>query len=108
MLPPLLLTGLLTGVSGHPHLRTLAALLALDAALGLALGGSGSLLGLLGLLHLLSLGLLGLDVRQVGGALGSTGLRAHGPALLDHIERGTDDGTLRLDCPARALLGNLL
>lgn len=96
----------LTGVGGNADLCALGALLAGDTA-GLALGGS-SLLGLVGLLDLLGLSLLVLDVLQVGGALGSTGLGAHRAALLDDVQGSTNDGTLGLDGTASALLGDLL
>lgn len=83
-------------------------MLAGNAALGLALGGGRGVLGLLSLLG----GLLGrllllalLDGGQTGGA---AGLGADRAALLDHIERSTNNGTLRLDGAARPLLGNFL
>lgn len=86
---------------------TLSTLLANDP-LGLALGGLGGVLRLLGLLGssiglLLLLGLL--DGLETGGG---AGLGAHGALLLDHIERGTDDGTLGLDGTAGSLLGGFL
>lgn len=84
----------------------LGALLADDAA-GLALAGGG-VLGLLGLLGGVGLGLLVLGLLDGGGAGGGAGLGAHGALLLDHIEGGTDDGTLGLDGAAGALLGDLL
>jgi hypothetical protein len=88
-------------------LSALGTLLA-DVALGLALGGLGGGLGLVSLLGgggslLLLLALL--DGLSAGG---TAGLRSHRATLLDHIERGTDDGTLGLDGTASALLGDLL
>jgi hypothetical protein len=88
-------------------LCALGSLLAYDA-LGLALGGSGGALGLLRLLLGSSRLLLLLALLDGLGASGRSGLGAHGSLLLDHIERGTDDGSLRLDCSAGSLLGHLL
>jgi hypothetical protein len=97
----------LAGASLDLGLSALGALLA-DVALGLALGGDGGVLGLLRLLDgggslLLLLALL--DGLGAGGAAGLRSLRA---TLLDHIERGADNGTLGLDGTASALLGNFL
>lgn len=100
--PPFLLGGL--GDSGLSTLRTLLA----DVADGLALGRESSVLRLLSLLGGLG-GLLLLLVLLDGlGAGGGTGLGAHGALLLDHIEGGTNDGTLVLDGSPGALLGDLL
>lgn len=76
--------------------------------LDLATGTGGGVLGLVGLLRRLGGGLLVLALLDGGGAGGRAGLGALGAALLDHVERGTDDGTLVLDGAAGALLGNLL
>ena len=86
----------------------LGSLLADDTAGSLASSTLGGALGLLCLLHALSgvallLGLLGCCV-----ALGGTSLRAHGTALLDHIERSTNDGTLGLHLATATRLGLLL
>ncbi len=78
-----------------------------DLADGLALGGTGAL-GLVGLLGGGGGGLLVLGLLDGGEAGGGAGLGAHAPALLDHLERGADDATLRLDGAAGALLGHLL
>jgi hypothetical protein len=85
----------------------LGALLRLELV-DLATGTSGGRLGLLGLLLRLGRGLLLLALLDGGGAGGGAGLGALGAALLDHVEGGTDDGTLVLDCAAGTLLGNLL
>lgn len=77
------------------------------ADLGGALAGS-SVLGLLGLLGSSGGLLLLLGLLDGGIAGGGTGLGAHGTALLDHLERGTNDGTLSLDGTASALLGDFL
>lgn len=74
----------------------------------LASGGLGGGLGLLGLLLALRSGALLLallDGLLAGGRARLGALRA---ALLDHVERGTDDGTLGLDLAATAGLGGLL
>lgn len=97
----------LASSGGNLDLSTLGTLLA-DVSLGLALASGGSGLGLLGLLGSSSLGLLLLALLDSLGTSGGSGLRAHGTALLDHIERGTNDGTLGLDGSASALLGDLL
>lgn len=88
-------------------LSTLGTLLA-HVSLGLALGGGGSALGLVGLLGGLNSSLLLLVGLDGLGASGRPGLGAHGAALLDDLERGTNDGTLGLDGAAGALLGNFL
>ena len=85
----------------------LSTLLALDA-LTSTLGGVGGVLGLVSLLLALGSGLLLLALLDGLLAGGGTGLRAHGTALLDHIEGGTDDGTLVLYDTAGTLLGNFL
>lgn len=82
----------------------LGALLRLDLT---ASTGSG-VLGLVGLLQRLGSGLLVLALLDGGSAGSGAGLGALGAALLDDVERGTDDGTLVLDCAAGALLGDLL
>lgn len=86
---------------------TLGTLLGLDAR-SLALCGTGGVLCLLGLLCRLGGRLLLLSGSDGGSAGGGAGLGALSATLLDHIEGGTDDGTLVLDGLARALLGNLL
>jgi hypothetical protein len=86
---------------------TLGTLLALNT-LGLTLGGVGSGLGLLSLLAALGSGLLLFGVLDGLLAGGSTSLGAHASSLLDHIEGGTDNGTLGLDNTASTLLGNFL
>lgn len=97
----------LTALCGDLHVRSLGTLLALES-LSLTLGGTSSVLGLLGLLLTLSSGPLLLSFLDGGGAGGATGLGALCSTLLDHVERGTDDGTLVLDGAASALLGDLL
>jgi hypothetical protein len=42
------------------------------------------------------------------GAGGASGFGSLASSLLDHVERGTDNGPLRLDCTAGSLLGNFL
>jgi hypothetical protein len=88
-------------------LSTLGTLLA-HVSLGLALGGGGSVLGLLSLLGGLGSSLLLLVGLDGLSASGRSGLGAHGAALLDDLEGGTNDGTLGLDGAAGALLGNFL
>jgi hypothetical protein len=66
------------------------------------------LLSLLGLLGGLCGGLLLLAFLDGGAAGSGTGLGTLGAALLDYVERGTDDGTLVLDCAAGTLLGDFL
>lgn len=101
--PPLIrLTRLGSDLGG----RALSTLLALDALSGLGTGGSG--LGLLSTLAALVGGLLLLGVLDSLLAGGGTGLGALGAALLDHVEGGTNDGTLALHDTAGALLGNFL
>jgi hypothetical protein len=80
----------------------------LTTLLSTTLGGTGGGLGLLSLLSALGSGLLLLSLLDGLLAGGSTGLGALVAALLDHIERGTDDGTLGLHDTASALLGNFL
>jgi len=88
--------------------RALGALLANDTAGGLTLGLAGSVLRLVGLLRGLRGGALLLALLD-GLSTGSrAGLGTLGTALLDHIERGTNDGTLRLDLATSALGGLLL
>lgn len=87
--------------------RTLGALLARNTA-RLALGGRGGDLGLLRLLGLRGGELLLLGLLDSLGARGGAGLGALAPLLLDHVERGTDDGTLGLDSTAGPLLGDFL
>lgn len=90
-------SGLVDSTTLGLHLGDLGGLLASGSVLSLLglLSGSGGLLLLLGLLD--------------GGSAGSgASLRAHGAALLDHIEGSTNDGTLGLDGAASALLGDLL
>lgn len=97
----------LTSARGRLGWCTLCTLLA-DLASGLALGGLGGGLSLVGLLGGGGGLLLLLGVLDGGGAGGVAGLRALSAALLDHIEGGTNDGTLGLDGSAGALLGNFL
>lgn len=104
--PTLALALALTGLGLDLGLSTASSLLA-DDTLGLALGSSGAL-GLIGLLGGGSGGLLLLGLLDGCGAGGVTSLGSHRSLLLDHIERGTDDGTLGLDGAARALLGDFL
>jgi hypothetical protein len=75
---------------------------------GLASCAGGGRLCLLGLLCGFGSGLLLLALLDGGAAGSGTGLGTLGAALLDHVERGTDDGTLVLDCAAAALLGDFL
>lgn len=95
----------LAGVGGNFGGSAPSTLLALDT-LASALGGGA--LGLLSLLLALGGGLLLLSILDGLLASGLTGLGAHGAALLDHIEGGTDDGTLVLHNTAGTLLGNFL
>lgn len=95
----------LTSPCLHLWRSTLGTLLA-DLC-GLASSGGG-VLSLLGLLLRVRLSLLLLALLDGGAAGSSTGLRSLGAALLDHVERGTDDGTLVLDCAAGTLLGDFL
>ena len=74
----------------------------------LASGGLGGGLGLLSLLRALARLALLLALTDSLCAGGRAGLRALGAALLDHIEGGTDDGTLGLHLTATAGLGLLL
>lgn len=97
----------LAGPRGHLNGRALGHLLA-DVALRLALGRLGGRLGLLGLLGRRRRLLLLLALLDGLGASRRPGLRPHRAALLDHIERGADDGALRLDGSAGALLGYFL
>ena len=97
----------LAGTGGRLGGRALGALLA-DTPHSLALGGRGGVLGLLGLLGSLGGGLLLLallDGLKAGGRADLGALRA---LLLNHVEGGTNDGTLGLDGAASALLGDLL
>lgn len=94
--------------SGSDLLLSALGTLLAHVALLLGLGGGSSVLGLLGLLGGLGSSLLllvGLDGLSAGGR---SGLGAHGTALLDDLEGGTNDGTLGLDGAAGALLGNFL
>jgi len=86
--------------------RTLSTHLACDS--GVSLCSTGSVLRLLSLLCALgssSLLLALLDSSLTGGGTGFWSLTA---TLLDHIEGGTDNSTLRLDGTAGSLLGNFL
>lgn len=88
--------------------RALGSLLAKLCSLGGTLGlGSGELclLSLLGSLGGSLLLLVQLDSLSAGGR---SDVGSHGAALLDHIKRGTDDGSLGLDSSAGSLLGNFL
>ena len=75
---------------------------------GLTLRSAGRALGLLGLLDALCSSLLLLTLLDGLRASGRACLRAHRAALLDHIERSTDNGTLGLDLATTAGLGLLL
>ena len=63
---------------------------------------------LLGLLLALAVGFLLLGVLDRGLAGGGAGFGALGAALLDHVEGGSDDGTLVLDGAAGAFFGDFL
>lgn len=89
-------------------LRTLGSLLADGVSCSSALAGQSGVLGLVSLLGGGGSGLLVLALLDGGGAGGAAGLGALRAALLNHIERSTDDATLSLDGTARALLGNFL
>lgn len=106
--PPQIKSVDLAGVGLDLLLRALGALLADDVAARLALGGLAGVLGLLGLLLGGGGGLLLLALLDGGGAGGGAGLGALVALLLDHIEGSTNDGTLGLDGPPGALLGDLL
>jgi hypothetical protein len=71
-------------------------------------GGVGSGLGLLGLLRALGSGTLLLALAYGCETGGRAGLRSLRAALLDDIERCTDDSTLGLDLLAATSLGCLL
>jgi hypothetical protein len=96
----------LTSPCLHLWCGTLGTLLA-DLG-GVASCGRGGVLGLLSLLLRLGGGLLLLALLDGSGAGGGAGLGTLAAALLDYIERGTDDGTLVLDCAAGTLLGDFL
>lgn len=98
---------LLTGRSLDLLWRTLCSLLACHSS-GLSLCCGGCELRLLGLLGACGSSLLLLALLDSSSACGRPGLRAHAPSLLDNVERGTDDGTLGLDCAAGSLLGYFL
>ena len=90
------------------HLGSSALGTLLRDLLSVASCASSGGLGLLGLLLRLGGGLLLLALLDGCGTGSGTGLGALGAALLDHVEGGTDDGTLVLDSAASALLGDLL
>ena len=96
----------LTSPCLHLWCGTLGTLLA-DLG-GLASCTGGSLFSLLSLLCGLRGGLLLLAFLDGGAACSGTGLGTLAAALLNHVERGTDDGTLVLDCAAGTLLGDFL
>jgi len=98
----------LTGLGLNLDRRALRTLLAGYATSRLSLGGRCGELRLLGLLGGGSFLLLVLALLDGGKAGGAPGLRAHRAALLDHIERGTNDGTLGLNSATSALLGDFL
>ena len=102
----------LTGVGGHLDLCALGTLLALDPArlslAPLALARRSGRLRLVRLLGLFGRRLLRLALRDGLLPRRLASLHRHRPPLLDHIERGTDDGPLRLDGTASALLGDFL
>jgi hypothetical protein len=96
----------LTSPCLHLWCGTLGTLL---ANLGsLASCGGGRVLCLLSLLLRLGGGLLLLALFDGGAAGSGTSLGTLAAALLDYVERGTDDGTLVLDCAAGTLLGDFL
>lgn len=87
--------------------RALSSLLSHNSS-NLSLCCRGSTLRLLSLLRALCCGTLLLALLDCGCAGSGTGFGSLRSTLLDYIERGTDDSTLRLDCAARSLLGNFL
>jgi hypothetical protein len=87
--------------------RTLSSLLSYNSS-NLSLCCRSGTLRLLGLLCALCCGTLLLSFLDSGCTGSGTGFGSLGSSLLDHVERGTDDGTLRLDCAAGSLLGNFL
>lgn len=95
----------LTSVRLDLLLRSLGTLL---ANLSSTLGVLGSELSLLSLLSSGSSLLLLLALLDGLGSGGGTSLGSDGSTLLNHIEGGTDDGSLGLDGSAGSLLGNLL
>ena len=100
-------TASLTALRSNLHWRTLRSLLALNPA-HVTLCRIGGGLCLLGLLNALRSSLLLFAGGDGGLARGLTGFGTLRAALLDYIERGANDGSLVLDCAARALLGNFL
>jgi len=96
--------------SGWLRLRhgTFCCLLAYNTTSGLAGSSFSSTLGLIRLLRTLSCRLLLLALFDSLRPCSRTGLRAHSPALLDHVERSTNDSTLRLDLTTAAGFGLLL
>jgi len=97
---------LLAGLCLHLDRRALGTLLA--DLLGLAPSSVRGGLGLLSLLLRLGGGLLLLGFLDGGSSGGVAGLGTLRAALLDHIERGTNDGALVLDGATSSLLGNFL
>jgi hypothetical protein len=87
--------------------RTLSSLLSHDSS-SLSLCCTSGTLRLLGFLCALCCSSLFLAFFDCGRAGSGTGFGSLRSSLLDHIERGTDNGTLGLDCTARSLLGNFL
>lgn len=86
----------------------LGLLLAGDTSTDLAGGSLGRGLGLLSLLLALGRGLLLLGVLDGGLTGGGAGFGALRTALLDHVKRGTDDGSLVFDGAACSFLGDFL
>jgi len=95
----------LTSIGGNLGLCALGTLLADLCAAGSVGRGRLCFLGLLlgVLLSLLLFALL--DVGLAGGSAGLGALRA---ALLDHVQGGSNDATLLLECAAGTLLGDFL
>lgn len=98
----------LSGVGLDLHLGALGLLLGGDTTTGLATSGAGGGLCLVGLLLGFGGGLLVLGFLDGGQARCVTGFGALGSAFLDHVERGSDDGSLVLDGTSCAFLGNFL
>lgn len=96
------------GIRSNLRLRALALLLSDKCVPHASLSGLARGLRLLSLLLAVARRLLVLARLDGGVARGRTGFGALCAALLDHVQRGTDDATLRLDGAARALLGDFL
>jgi len=98
---------LLTARGSNLLWSTLRTLLALNPT-DLSLRCTRRVLRLLSLLCTLSRGSLLLALLDCGLSGSGAGFRAHRSSLLDHIEGGTDDGSLGLDCAAGSLLRDFL